>query len=57
MKQERTVMISVRIPPDLLADIDAIAREMAYHEGRRINRNSLLIEVLRRFVEQRSAQK
>lgn len=56
VKQDNTVMISVRVPADLVADIDAIAREMAYHEGRRVNRNSLLIEVMRRFVEKRKAK-
>lgn len=56
VKRDDTVMISVRVPHDLVADIDAIAREIAYREGRRVNRNSLLVDIMRRFVEERKAR-
>lgn len=55
VKRDNTVMISVRVPADLVTDIDAIAREIAYHEGRRVNRNSLLVDIMRRFVSEHRA--
>ena len=53
MKQE-TCLLAVRVPKTLMAQIDEIAREIAFHEQRKVTRNSLVVGWLNRMIKEHS---
>lgn len=44
--EEKTVLVTIRVPKPLLEQFDALVRKRAYKEKTRITRNSAMVELI-----------
>ena len=44
--EEKTVLVTIRVPRPLLEQFDELVRERAYKEKTRITRNSAMVELI-----------
>ena len=52
LNEEKTVVVSVRMPKELAEKAEALARKLAYTQDRRITRTSLIIEILEQGIKE-----
>lgn len=55
MSDDKTTLISLRVPKVLLEQFDALVRERAYREGQRVTRNATLVELIESAVQKQTA--
>jgi metal-responsive CopG/Arc/MetJ family transcriptional regulator len=51
-ESDKTVLVSIRVPQSLLDRFDAVIRERAYREGKRVTRNSAIVELIGSVVQE-----
>lgn len=49
---DKTVLVSIRVPQSLLYSFDAVIRERAYREGKRVTRNSAIVELIETAIQE-----
>lgn len=54
---DKTVLVSIRLAQSLLDRFDAVIRERAYREGKRVTRNSAIVELIKSVAQQQDGGK
>lgn len=56
VKDQKTVLVAIRISKPLIEQFDALVRERAFLTNRRITRNSAIVELVRAAISADAAQ-
>mgnify|MGYP003379138147 CR=1 FL=1 len=54
MSDDKTVLVTFRVAKPLLDSFDAVIRERAYREGKRVTRNSVIVELIKSVAQEPS---
>ncbi len=49
---DKTVLVSIRVPQSRLDRFDAVIRERAYREGKRVTHNSAVVELIKSLAQE-----